>query len=124
MIEGEVMTSTLNRIFLFFSLYSIIIFSPSISHASFMVAQYNRFIISEPKFRDYLIGLGRGYFWASVHTDIYWERKIFCLPSGFILTGDEIIKTIDFEVRKKKYTPDMQLEPIVAWAFINRFPCK
>ena len=118
------MTSTLNRIFLFFSLYSIIIFSPSISHASFTVDQYNRFIISEPKFRDYLIGLGRGYFWASVHTDIHWNQKIFCLPKDFILSGDEIIKTIDMEVKKSKYTGDMQVEPIVAWAFINRFPCK
>lgn len=96
---------------------------PINASANFTVAQYKKFIVSEPKFKDYLTGLGKGYFWASIHTSIYWERKIFCLPKNYSLDGDEILRIIDVEIRKNKYKDDMLIEPIVAWAFINKYPC-
>jgi hypothetical protein len=92
--------------------------------ANFNVGQYKRFIVSEPKFKDYLVGVGRGYFWASVHTSIHWKRPIFCQPKNYELTSAEILRIIDIEIRKTKYTEDVKIEPIIAWALINEFPCK
>lgn len=107
-----------------FLFIALLAFTPIKANANFTVAQYKNFIATEPKFKDYLTGLGKGYFWASIHTSIYWEKKIFCIPKNKVLGGAEMLKIIDEEVRKPKYTDDMQIEPIVAWAFINKFPCK
>ena len=79
-----------------------------------------------PDFKHYLVGVGRGVFWANMLLTS-GGRPIFCMPSRLHLDEGLILSLIDQEIRDppsgKTWAGDTSVELIMVYAFIDRFPC-
>jgi hypothetical protein len=96
------------------------------SSAEVPVAKYAEFR-DVPQFKEYLVGLGRGVFWANVLLRVYGKSRLFCIPEKLALDEGVILSLIDQEIRSpsdgKPWGDDDPVEMVMAFAFARRFPC-
>jgi hypothetical protein len=77
---------------------------------------------------DYILGVGRGIFWAAVMLSSQKKAPLFCPPKSFGVNQDVIQSLLDQEIRERSsrdnpYAKDTPIEIILTRAFVNRFPC-
>lgn len=81
-----------------------------------------------PGFKDYVVGLGRGVFWANVSLDAAGRDKLFCLPPKMNLDEGIILSILDQEIRQpssgKAWESTTPIELIMVVAFTRRFACE
>ncbi len=81
-----------------------------------------------PQFKDYLVGVGRGIFWANVLLDVHGKQKLFCMPEKLAFDEGIILSLLEPEIRSpssgKPWPADDAVEMIMAFAIASRFPCK
>src|SRR5690554_5785725 len=108
-----------------FSLFLLL--RPAVASAEFTVENYHQFKGSVAQLDDYLVGLGRGIFWANTVLNVEGRDKIFCMPQGLSLDEGIILSVIDQEIRSPTYRDswdsDVPIELIAVHAFKNKFPC-
>lgn len=99
----------------------------SSAHAEIPANKYTEFKKNVPQFKDYLIGLGRGIFWANTLIEMQGKPKLFCMPENLSLDDGLILSIIDQEIKKpsikKPWGNGDTVEMVAAIAFVNRFPC-
>ena len=102
------------------------IYSPT-AYAEVPLSKYTEFRNSVPQFTDYLVGVGRGIFWANVLLGIHGKPRLFCMPQKLALDEGIILSLIDQEIRSpssgKPYANDASVEMVMVFAFVRRFPC-
>ena len=98
----------------------------STASAEFPVGTYTQFR-NDSAFKSYLVGLGRGIFWANALLKVQGKPRLFCMPEHLNLDEGIILSLIDQEIRSpssgKPWSDDAEVEFVMAVAFINRFPC-
>ena len=76
----------------------------------------------------YIVGVGRGVFYANVLLEVYGREKLFCMPPSLKLDEGIVLSLLDQEVRSpahgKPWTDDASIEMVMAFAFKEKFPCK
>jgi len=81
-----------------------------------------------PGFEDYLIGVGRGVFYANVVLGMRKQPRLFCVPKDLEIDENMILAIIDKEIRSPsdgvQHNDNAPLEGVMVEAFINRWPCK
>jgi hypothetical protein len=101
---------------------------PSSATADIPLERYNDFKNNVPQFKDYLVGVGRGIFWANAVLRATGRPRLFCMPENLKLDEGIILSLVDQEIRDpssgKSWGSDAPVEMIMAFAFKNRFPCK
>jgi len=99
----------------------------SSASAEIPVSKYAEYKKSVPQFKDYLIGLGRGIFWANTLLGVQGKPSLFCMPENMNINDGVILSIIDQEIRNpstnKPWGKGDTVEMIAAFAFVNRFPC-
>jgi len=104
----------------------LLLMSPGSASADFPLSVYDQFKDSQP-FQHYMVGVGRGIFWATVATTVRGGPRLFCLPDHLALDAGLVHSLLDQEIRKPlgrpSYSPDTPLELILTNAFVSRFPC-
>ena len=77
--------------------------------------------------KDYVVGLGRGIFWANVLLRVQGKPPLFCMPPHLALDEGIILSLIDQEIRSpssgKPWADDTTIEFLMAYAFMQRFSC-
>lgn len=98
--------------------------------AEINVASYREFqkdpVVKE-QMGDYVIGVGRGVFWANALLRYRGQQPLFCMPEKLALDGPLIESLLEQEIRKPAsgvpYKEDASIEPIILRALEVRFPC-
>jgi hypothetical protein len=102
-------------------------FWTSSASAEIPVNKYAEFKKNVPQFKDYLIGLGRGIFWANTMLGTQGKPSLFCMPENLNLDDGIILSIIDQEIRspstKTPWGDEATVEMVAAFAFVSRFPC-
>jgi len=99
--------------------------------ADFPLSAYQKFEqqpqVAE-KLDNYVIGLGRGVFWANEKLEVLGQKPLFCMPNELHLDEGLIKSLLDQEIRDpldgKPYKASDYIEVIMLNAFQHRFPCK
>jgi hypothetical protein len=124
--EGRRKINSINRLSLGALTCILICWNPA-ARAEVPVSNYAAFKKNVPQFKDYLIGLGRGIFWANTLLTSQGKPNLFCMPEDLILDDASILSLIDHEIRqpsaKKPWSNDTTVEMVAAFAFVSRFPC-
>lgn len=99
----------------------------SSASAEIPVSKYTEYKKSVPQFNDYLIGLGRGIFWANILLEMQGKPRLFCMPENVDLDDELILSIVDQEIRHpstmKSWDKRATVEMIAALSFVSRFPC-
>jgi hypothetical protein len=108
---------------------SVLVFCAHAS-AEINVGAYREFQkdpVVKDKVADYVIGVGRGVFWANVMLRYRGQEQLFCMPEKLALDGPLIESLLDQEIRTPAsgvpYQDDASIELIVLRALESRFPC-
>lgn len=100
----------------------------SAAFAEVPVARYHEFIKTQPTFTNYLVGIGRGIFWANTSLKTNNQKPLFCMPDNLALDKEIILTLIDKEIRSPSsvsyWKDDTPVEFIMVIAFQKKFPCK
>ena len=119
-------TLKINRWWFAFSVYMLVSLCLPAS-AEIPVSRYADYRTNIPAFKNYLVGLGRGVFWANVLLKTAGKLPLFCMPSKLALDEGIILSLIDQEIRNPSsgiiWSDDDSVEMIMAVAFMKRFPC-
>ncbi len=76
--------------------------------------------------RDYVVGVGRGIFWANVTLGTLKKEPLFCMPGTLALDAGIIESLLDQGIREegKRLGDEASIELILTRAFVSRFPCE
>lgn len=76
-------------------------------------------------FESYLVGVGRGAFWASAIAEPSGGKKLFCMPEKLALDKGVILAVLDQELRESDpaIIGKRPIELVLVNAFRTRFPC-
>ncbi len=99
-----------------------------IAYADIPLSKYSEFRENVPQFENYLVGVGRGIFYANVLLATQGKPKLFCMPKKLALDKDIILSLIDQEIRNppsgKPFPKETTVEMVMAFSIARRFPCK
>lgn len=100
---------------------------PFSAAADISLRQYSEFRKNVSQFKDYLVGVGRGVFWANVILETNGKPKLFCMPRKLALDEEIILSMLEQEIRSpsggKPYSEDAPVEMVMTFSFAHRFPC-
>lgn len=83
-------------------------------------------------FHEYLRGLGDGFSWSSAKLRVSHSRPLYCQPSGFALTVENLANIIDTQLKKEDPSrlaegglslEKMPIALILLQGLIETFPC-
>ena len=114
----------------FSAIFAAILLLPSGAHAEITLKSYNEYKKSEAtkdRINEYLIGVGKGIFWANAGLEFRANQKLFCMPPKLAPDGGLILSLLEQEIRTPgdgdTYKEDTPVELILVRAFETRFPC-
>jgi hypothetical protein len=107
----------------------LILFSAS-AKADFPLSVYQK-LSKNPDVRqnllDYVVGTGRGIFWANIVAKSRQLQPLFCMPEKLELSEQLIEDLLNKEIKQPaqgtNYQSDTPIELILTNSFIHRFPC-
>jgi hypothetical protein len=75
-------------------------------------------------YKDYVVGVGRGVFWANAYLAAQNQKRLFCMPEKLALDEGVILSLIDQQIRKPSTKDDSEIESQMVLAFMTIFPCQ
>lgn len=108
---------------LLFMLFSSLAVSPS--NAEIKLSEYIG--ANNPNlFKEYIAGLGKGYYWANSQLKHKKQARLFCQPERLFLNADNYISILNKEIKYTDYdytTDDTIIEVILLRGLEKTFPC-
>lgn len=112
-------------------LAGVLFFVPLLARAEVTVGEY-RNKANDPElqqtFHDYVLGVGKGIFWANSRLIAEHRQPLFCQPENLGLDQAVILDLLSQELRKPSvggsYKDDTPIEAILVRSFMYRFPCQ
>ncbi len=77
-------------------------------------------------FKNYINGVGIGFFWANAYLDGKELPELYCQPENVALRADDYLGTLAAYIEKYRtaYKDDTPLEMLLLRALGERYPCK
>lgn len=103
-----------------------------IAHADVPISVYRQAVAIgqvQQAFGKYIVGVGKGIFWANIVMKLQGRKPLFCLPKELALNQDNYISLLDQELKsptdpQRHYSSDTPIELVLVQALEHTFPCK
>ena len=83
---------------------------------------------NDPANGMYIVGLGKGVFWANTVVKLKKQPPLFCPPAKLRITGDFVISLLNEEIDQAAagghpHAQNEDIELVMVMSFLRRFPC-
>jgi len=97
------------------------------ANAEFTLKEY-RSMKHTDMFKEYITGLGVGFYWANMHLDQSGKPPLYCQPVKLSLSGENYLNILDRYIEqnkdsKDKLKPGTFIELLLLQGLIDTFPC-
>ena len=105
--------------------FSFLMFSQFVS--AYTIAEYKTEIqkggVNKDYMEMYVIGVGQGFFWASIDSELKKKSAIFCPPKKLPFIGGMILSVLSNGIKDTRMRESDPVEYLLLNELIKVFPC-
>ena len=91
------------------------------------ISNYEKSIDSK-EIEIYLSGIGRGFLYSNLQLQEQGQNPLYCVPSTYSIGTKDYVEILESKIEslraKKSGSSDFDIEPLLLFGLIERFPCK